>query len=96
MRSDDGIKEIHRVIQNMENSHADNIKLYGANNEKRLSGKNETSDYKRFTWGIGNRGVSVRINNRTHSSGCGYFEDRRPAANMDPYMVTSAIMTNVI
>lgn len=96
MRSDGGIKEIYRVIQNMENSHADNIKLYGENNEKRLSGIHETSDFKKFTWGIGNRGVSVRINNRTKSNGFGYFEDRRPAANMDPYLVTSAIMANVI
>jgi glutamine synthetase len=96
MRSDGGIKEIYRVIQNMENSHADNIKLYGENNEKRLSGNHETSDFKKFTWGIGNRGVSVRINNRTKSNGFGYFEDRRPAANMDPYLVTSAIMANVI
>jgi glutamine synthetase len=96
MRSDGGIKEIYRVIQNMENSHADNIKLYGENNDKRLSGNHETSDFKKFTWGIGNRGVSVRINNRTKSNGFGYFEDRRPAANMDPYLVTSAIMANVI
>ena len=96
MRSDGGIKEIYRVIRNMENNHADNIKLYGANNEKRLSGKYETSDYTKFTWDIGHRGVSVRINNRTHSNGFGYFEDRRPAANMDPYLVTSAIMANVI
>ena len=96
MRSNGGIKEIHRVIQNMENSHADNMTLYGENNEKRLSGKYETSDYKKFTWGVGHRGVSVRINNRTHSNGFGYFEDRRPAANMDPYLVTSAIMANVI
>lgn len=96
MRSEGGVKEIYRVIQNMENSHTNDIKLYGVNNEKRLSGKYETSDYKKFTWGIGHRGVSVRINNRTHSNGFGYFEDRRPAANMDPYLVTSAIMANAV
>jgi glutamine synthetase len=96
MRSLGGIKEIHRVIQNMENNHSDNIKLYGANNESRLSGKYETSDYKTFTWGVGHRGVSARINNRTNRDGFGYLEDRRPAANMDPYLVTAAIMANVI
>lgn len=96
MRSLGGIKEIHRVIQNMENNHRANIKLYGANNEQRMSGKYETSDYNKFTWGVGHRGVSVRINNRTNKDGFGYLEDRRPAANMDPYMVTAAIMANAI
>jgi glutamine synthetase len=96
MRSPGGINDIHRVIQNMEKNHATDIMLYGANNELRLSGKHETSDYKTFTWGVGDRGVSVRINNSTNTNGFGYFEDRRPAANIDPYLVTSAIMTNTM
>jgi glutamine synthetase len=96
MRSLGGIGEIHRVIQNMEKNHASDIKLYGANNEIRLSGIHETSDYNRFSWGVGDRGVSVRINNTTNINGFGYFEDRRPAANMDPYLVTAAIMANTL
>ena len=96
MRSLDGISEIYRVIHNMEKNHTNDIKLYGANNQLRLSGKHETSDYNKFSWGVGDRGVSVRINNRTDRNKCGYFEDRRPAANMDPYHVTAAIMSNVL
>jgi glutamine synthetase len=45
----------------------------------------------KFTWGIGTRNTSVRIPNATHKNGCGYFEDRRPAANIDPYLATSII-----
>ena len=96
MRSPGGINDIRRVIQNMEKNHATDIMLYGVNNELRLSGKHETSDYKTFTWGVGDRGVSVRINNITNTNGFGYFEDRRPAANIDPYLVTSAIITNTM
>lgn len=91
-----GINEIHHVIRNMEKHHAEDILHYGADNDKRLSGIHETSSYNAFTWGVGNRGASVRINNNTHRDGFGYFEDRRPAANMDPYLVTSILMQRVI
>jgi glutamine synthetase len=91
-----GINEIHRVIQNMEKHHTEDIQQYGADNDKRLSGIHETSSYFAFSWGVANRGASVRINNNTHRDGFGYFEDRRPAANMDPYLVTSTLMQRVI
>ena len=91
-----GINEIHRVIQNMDKHHVEDIQRYGADNDKRLSGIHETSSYDKFSWGVANRGASVRINNNTHRDGFGYFEDRRPAANMDPYLVTSILMQRVI
>ena len=91
-----GINEIHRVIQNMEKHHTEDIQHYGNDNDKRLSGIHETSSYDKFSWGVANRGASVRINNNTHRDGFGYFEDRRPAANMDPYLVTSILMQRVI
>jgi glutamine synthetase len=92
----DGIMEIYRVVNNMEKYHTEDIHYYGDKNESRLSGKHETSSYSKFSSGIGDRGVSVRINNNTHNAGYGYFEDRRPAANMDPYLVTSILMKRVI
>jgi glutamine synthetase len=93
---DGGIVEIQRVIQNMEKHHAEDIQHYGKDNDKRLSGVHETSSYNTFSWGVANRGASVRINNSTYVNGFGYFEDRRPAANMDPYLVTSILMERVI
>ena len=91
-----GIMEIYRTTNNIEKHHTEDMHYYGANNERRLSGKHETSSYNTFSSGIGDRGVSVRINNKTHNAGYGYFEDRRPAANMDPYLVTSILMKRVI
>ena len=36
------------------------------------------------------RGASI-VGYETIKNGCGYFEDRRPASTMDPYMVTSGL-----
>jgi glutamine synthetase len=94
--NNDGIVEIYRVINNMEKYHKEDILHYGAGNESRLSGKHETSSYNTFSSGVGDRGASVRINNNTYEFGYGYFEDRRPAANMDPYLVTSILMKRAI
>ena len=43
-----------------------------------------------------NRGASVRIGWDTIKNKCGYFEDRRPASNMDPYLVTEAIFKTTV
>jgi glutamine synthetase len=40
---------------------------------------------------VANRGASIRVGRDVEREGCGYFEDRRPAANVDPYVVTSKI-----
>jgi glutamine synthetase len=45
----------------------------------------------KFTSGIGTRNTSIRIPNHVMKNGCGYLEDRRPAANIDPYDATSTL-----
>ena len=88
-RYENGIEEIHRYIHRLSEKHDDLIKVYGNNNDLRLTGFHETSSYEKFTWGIGTRNTSVRIPNQVTKYKCGYFEDRRPAANIDPYLATS-------
>ncbi len=63
--------------------------LFGNNNCSRLSGKLETSAWYKFTFGIGTRHTSIRIPNGVDSSKCGYFEDRRPGGNVDPYTIAN-------
>ena len=46
--------------------------------------------------GVANRGASIRVGRDTEKDGKGYFEDRRPASNMDPYVVTSMIAETTI
>lgn len=49
-----------------------------------------------YIQGVANRGASIRVGRDTEKAGKGYFEDRRPASNMDPYVVTSMIADTTI
>ena len=60
-------------------------KAYGAENELRLTGLHETAPLDTFISGVGHRGASIRVPYSTQKKQRGYLEDRRPAANMDPY-----------
>ena len=61
-------------------------------NEKRLTGAHETCSIKEFKYGVADRGASIRIPRETERDGRGYMEDRRPAANCDPYKVTGRMV----
>jgi glutamine synthetase len=78
----------------------EHIKAYdvsgGEDNKRRLTGAHETAPITTFSYGVANRGCSVRIPRMTEKEKCGYFEDRRPASNMDPYVVTSKIMETCV
>ena len=90
-RDENGITEIYRCIQQLSETHDDLIKVYGEHNDMRLTGMHETSSYTTFSWGVGTRNTSLRIPNKVMKEGRGYFEDRRPASNMDPYLATSTL-----
>ena len=75
--------------------HELHIANYGDGIEDRLTGKHETCSYKQFKYGVSNRGASVRIPWQVAVEGKGYIEDRRPCANMDPYVVTRLITNTV-
>ena len=63
--------------------------------ERRLTGKHETCSYREFRYGVSDRGASVRIPWQVEKEGKGYIEDRRPNANMDPYVVARLITDTV-
>tara|TARA_R110001599_G_scaffold341354_1_gene562352 strand:- start:44 stop:1102 length:1059 start_codon:yes stop_codon:yes gene_type:complete len=78
-------------------THQRHISEYGHDNEKRLTGKHETQHIDSFSWGVGDRGASIRIPNSVKQNGwCGYIEDRRPASNINPYAVAKVILETVI
>ena len=69
------------------------ISVYGAHNEQRLTGKHETQSIDQFSYGVSDRGASIRIPINTVEAGWkGRLEDRRPASNADPYKVAAAIV----
>jgi glutamine synthetase len=71
------------------------IANYGFGIEGRLTGAHETASYKKFSYGVSDRGASVRIPWQVARDKKGYIEDRRPNANMDPYVVTRLIVETV-
>ena len=88
-------EEIQKVISKLAEKHTLHLSLYG-DNSRRLSGKHETSNKEVFTHGVGNRAASVRIPTSTAATKCGYIEDRRPASDIDPYIVAAAILDTTI
>jgi len=95
MREEGGMKYIEEAMKKLEKRHVEHIKVYGEGNELRMTGAHETSSLDKFTWGIANRGSSVRIPRACAKEGKGYFEDRRPASNGDPYQITGIIMETI-
>jgi len=95
MRNEGGIDAIYKAIYKLGAKHAQHIAAYGEGNELRLTGKFETADMDTFCFGVANRGASIRIGRDTDSEGKGYFEDRRPSSNCDPYTVSGMIMKTI-
>ena len=69
------------------------ISVYGADNDQRLTGAHETQSIDQFSYGVSDRGASIRIPVGTVEDGWkGRLEDRRPASNADPYKVAASII----
>ncbi len=91
-----GHKAINNCIHLLSSRHEDHIRVYGAHNNLRLTGKHETSSMELFTCDVGTRGTSVRINHDTAKNWHGYIEDRRPASSCDMYSVVQVMADTVI
>jgi len=96
MRSDNGYDIIMEFIKKLGKKHDDHMLIYGENNSERMTGNHETASFDEFSYGIGSRNTSIRIPNTTYKNKKGYIEDRRPASNCDPYLVTGALFETVI
>ncbi|XP_077483767.1 glutamine synthetase 2 cytoplasmic-like [Amblyomma americanum] len=99
MRQPGGLRHIEQAIEQLSLKHRLHISSYdprgGRDNERRLTGKHETSSIDDFSSGVADRGASVRIPRQVFEDRCGYLEDRRPASNCDPYSVAAAIVATV-
>ena len=74
----------------------EHIAVYGADNHLRLSGKYETQSIHKFSYGVSDRGASIRIPIATVENGWnGWLEDRRPNSAADPYKVAARIIKTV-
>jgi len=96
MRAEGGMKAIEAAIEKMSKRHKEHIAVYGEGNELRLTGRHETASMGSFSYGVANRGSSIRIPRACAKEGRGYLEDRRPASNIDPYLVTGIIVQTTL
>ncbi len=87
------IEEVCEAFRSVVDEH---IAVYGADNDQRLTGQHETAAITDFSYGVSDRGASIRIPVYTANNGwSGYLEDRRPASNADPYKVAARIIKTV-
>ncbi len=91
---DNGDEAIFTKICEEFGKHIDrHMSVYGANNDQRLTGLHETQAIDEYSYGVSDRGASIRIPIGTVQDGWkGRLEDRRTASNADPYKVAAAII----
>ncbi|MDX2303337.1 MAG: glutamine synthetase beta-grasp domain-containing protein [Microscillaceae bacterium] len=92
-----GSQEVYNTICSaFGNVIKEHIAVYGAYNELRLTGKHETQSIDKFSFGVSDRGASIRIPIATVENGWkGWLEDRRPNSAADPYKVAARIIKTV-
>lgn len=90
-----GMAAIEAACKKLGEKHKEHITLYGAGLADRLTGRHETCDINTFKFGTADRGCSIRIPQQVSLKGYGYFEDRRPGANADPYLVAARICATI-
>ncbi|HVA70308.1 MAG TPA: glutamine synthetase GlnII [Acidimicrobiales bacterium] len=95
MRANGGLSAIVAGCEALGTRVEDHIKAYGVGIEERLTGEHETQHWSKFSYGVSDRGASVRIPAAVAGAKKGYLEDRRPNSNIDPYVV-SALMVETI
>ncbi len=89
-------EKIEKVCEAFRPYVKEHIEVYGADNHLRLTGKHETASIHDFSYGVSDRGASIRIPVYTKNKGwSGYLEDRRPNSAADPYKVAARIIKTV-
>ncbi len=95
MREDGGYKHIEAACKALAKKADLHVANYGHNIEDRLTGHHETQRYDTFSYGVSDRGASIRIPWQVAKDRKGYLEDRRPNANIDPYVVSRLLVDTV-
>ncbi len=88
----EGYDPIIAACESLADVVEEHVAVYGDGIEARLTGKHETAPYNVYSYGVSNRGASVRIPWQVEVDKKGYIEDRRPNANADPYLVAGRIV----
>src|SRR5271170_2780616 len=96
MREVGGKEYFEALMKAFELAREDHIAVYGPDNHLRLTGKHETAAIDQFTFGVADRGASIRVPHSFANNGYkGYLEDRRPNSQGDPYQIASRVLKTI-
>ena len=93
MKEVGGKEYFEKFLTEFGEYHDEHIQEYGAFNDQRLTGVHETASITDYSFGVSDRGASIRIPLYTPEHNWkGYVEDRRPSSNADPYRIIARIL----
>jgi len=96
LREVGGKEYFEKLMAAFEKNTKEHIAVYGPDNHMRLTGHHETQSIDQFSWGIADRGASIRVPHSFVNNGFrGYLEDRRPNSQGDPYQIASRILETI-
>ena len=96
MRETGGEEYFKKLMDAFEKNRDEHIAAYGPDNHMRLTGLHETQSIDQFSWGVADRGASIRVPHSFVNNGYkGYLEDRRPNSQGDPYQIAARILKTI-
>ncbi|MDP0489545.1 MAG: glutamine synthetase beta-grasp domain-containing protein [Verrucomicrobiota bacterium JB023] len=96
MRSEGGKEYFESIMAAFEKNREEHIAVYGPDNDQRLTGLHETQSIDKFSYGVADRGASIRVPHSFVNNGYkGYLEDRRPNSQGDPYAIAARILQTI-
>ena len=96
MRETGGKEYFEKLMAAFAKNREEHIAAYGPDNHLRLTGLHETASIDTFSWGVANRGCSIRIpHSFVNNDYKGYLEDRRPNSQGDPYAIAGRILKTI-
>lgn len=96
LREVGGEEYFEKLMKAFEANLEDHIAVYGPDNHMRLTGKHETAPWNKFSYGVADRGASIRVPHSFVRNGYkGYLEDRRPNSQGDPYQIASQVLKTI-
>lgn len=95
-RDQGGEALVKSICDKFAAKHEEHIAAYGSDNDQRLTGLHETQSIDAFSYGVSDRGASIRIPvAMVQNDWKGYLEDRRPASHADPYKIASRLLATL-
>lgn len=96
MRETGGKEYFLKLMEAFEKNRDEHIAAYGPDNHLRLTGLHETQSIDKFSWGVADRGASIRVpHSFVKNDYKGYLEDRRPNSQGDPYKIVGRILKTI-